>query len=242
MLPFYVVHIAAGTLSLVLGYIALYSPKGQATHRRTGMWFVYTMLVMCGFGFVIAQGKTWAPVNGSAALMTAYLVITSLTTVRPPAQPSRALPMVLMVVAFAIGLYDLRWGIEAAGNGGRTSAGIPAFPFFLFGSVGVLASIGDLRVLRTGALTGTRRLGRHLWRMTFALWVATMSFFLGQAKVIPAPLRIYPLLAVPVVVVLVTLLYWMWRVRSRRPLRVTVRPAAAVAAGRGAEAAVLART
>jgi hypothetical protein len=46
--------------------------------------------------------------------------------------------------------------------------------------------------------------------MTFALFIAAMSFFFGQAKVIPQPLRIPALLALPILAVLVTLLYWLW--------------------------------
>ena len=52
--------------------------------------------------------------------------------------------------------------------------------------------------------------------MTYALFIAAMSFFIGQAKVIPKPIRIMPLLAIPVVAVLGTLLYWLWRTRARR--------------------------
>ena len=51
------------------------------------------------------------------------------------------------------------------------------------------------------------------------LAIAAFSFFLGQAKVFPKPMRIYPLLAIPPLVVLVTLFYWLWRIRVRRKLR-----------------------
>ena len=77
--------------------------------------------------------------------------------------------------------------------------------------------------MRSGALRGTARIARHLWRMAFALLIAAMSFFLGQAKVIPKPIRIPGLLALPVLAVLVTMLYWMWRVRLRRSLQGMVR-------------------
>ena len=56
-------------------------------------------------------------------------------------------------------------------------------------------------------------LRRHLWRMCFALFIAALSFFIGQARVFPKPVRIFPLLALPVLAVLVTMLYWLWRVR-----------------------------
>jgi hypothetical protein len=80
----------------------------------------------------------------------------------------------------------------------------------------LLAGIGDVRMIRSGLLRGAPRLARHLWRMCFALFIAAGSFFLGQAKVIPKPIRIIPLLAIPVVAVLVTMLYWLWRIRVRR--------------------------
>jgi hypothetical protein len=56
------------------------------------------------------------------------------------------------------------------------------------------------------------------------------SFFLGQAKVIPKPIRIFPLLLIPPLLVLGALLYWLWRVRIKRSLRGLVRVGAAEAA------------
>jgi hypothetical protein len=213
------VHILAGSLSLVSGFVALYAAKGAGLHRKSGMLFVYAMLTMCvaGVPLAVVQGK-WAVVNIPAALLTAYLVTTALTTVRPPFAGSRWLHLGGLLVALAVGLTMLTFGIEAVANGGNRN-GIPAFPFFLFGVVGLLASAGDLRMIRSGALQGVSRLARHLWRMSFALFIAAMSFFLGQAKVIPKPIRIPGLLALPVLAVLVTMLYWLWRVRVRRTHR-----------------------
>jgi hypothetical protein len=94
--------------------------------------------------------------------------------------------------------------------------GMPAFPFIMFGAVGLIGGLGDLGVLRSGPRRGVQRLSRHLWRMSFALFIAALSFFIGQAKVIPKPIRIMPLLVLPVLAVLVTMLYWLWRVRGRR--------------------------
>jgi hypothetical protein len=57
-----------------------------------------------------------------------------------------------------------------------------------------------------------------------------LSFFIGQAQVFPRPIRIMPMLALPVLAVLLTMLYWLWRVRVRRSLRgiVTARAPEAV--------------
>jgi NTP pyrophosphatase (non-canonical NTP hydrolase) len=55
--------------------------------------------------------------------------------------------------------------------------------------------------------------------MSFALFIAALSFFIGQAKVIPEPIRIGPLLTLSLVAVLATMLCWLWRVRVRRTLQ-----------------------
>jgi hypothetical protein len=52
--------------------------------------------------------------------------------------------------------------------------------------------------------------------MCFALFIASGSFFLGQAQVIPEPLRIMPLLVVPAIAPLLAMVYWVWRIRTRR--------------------------
>lgn len=215
-------HIVSGTVGLISGFIALYVTKGASAHRRVGMVFVYAMVSMSvlGMSMAAAFGKSPA-VNVPAGLLTSYFVITSLTTVRPPASGARWLLLAGLTVILSVSLVDLFFGLQAVSNGGSRH-GIPAFPFFLFGTVGLLASAGDFRVLKSGALTGARRLARHLWRMSFALFIAAMSFFIGQAKVIPKPIRIYPLLAIPPLIVLTAMFYWMWRVRRKKPLRIVL--------------------
>jgi hypothetical protein len=90
--------------------------------------------------------------------------------------------------------------------------------FFIAAIVG-LAIVGDIRVLWSGALRGAARIARHLWRMCFALFIATGSFFLGQADEFPEALRIWPVLIMLALAPLVLLLYWMWRIRVRKSLR-----------------------
>lgn len=215
----YVAHVAAGGLGLATGFVALYSAKGAPLHRRSGMAFVCAMLVMCTFGTLIAITRGVAPdINVPAGVLTAYLVITALITVRPVAN-ARWLNVILMLVAFTVGAFNLTFAYQAITSPTGTRNGMPPFPFLMFGTVGILASVLDLRMIRAGGLQGARRLARHLWRMSFALFIAALSFFLGQAKVIPEPIRIPALLALPVVAVLVTMFYWLWRVRVKQSLR-----------------------
>jgi len=225
------VHITAGATALATGFIALYAMKGGSTHRRVGLGFVYAMIVMGLTGAVIA---TWQRHYGTASggVLTAYFVVTALATVRVIPGWSRSLDVSLMLVALAIGLTSLGLGIAAAVSPSGRREGLPPFPFFMTATVAILASVGDFRVIRAGGLLGTRRLARHLWRMLWAFWVATGSFFLGQAKVIPKPIRIMPVLGVIAIIPLVAMLYWLWRVRVRRRLRGITVPGATLAAAK----------
>jgi uncharacterized membrane protein len=218
----YLLHITAGCIGLISGYTALYSAKGAPLHRKAGMVFVYAMLPMCAMGLTIAVARGVAPaINIPAGLLTASLVITALTTVRPPSPTSYRLNRIAMVTVLLVGVGAIAVALRAIAAGGRES-GI-AYPLFMFGIVGLLAFKGDVKVMRHGELRGAARLARHLWRMSFALFIAALSFFIGQARVIPEPIRIRPLLALPVLAVLATMFYWMWRVRTKRTARVIVR-------------------
>lgn len=80
----YVVHIVAGSLGLISGFVALYVTKGATVHRRAGVAFVCAMLTMSLAGVTIAAVRGVAPdLNIPAGLITACLVSTGLTTVRP---------------------------------------------------------------------------------------------------------------------------------------------------------------
>ncbi|MEP7344991.1 MAG: hypothetical protein ABI877_06985 [Gemmatimonadaceae bacterium] len=214
------VHIIAGALGIVLGFVALFTAKGAHIHRTSGMRFVYAMMTMALIGATMAVVWDVAPAaNAPVGMLTAYLVITGLITVRPPTSGWHRLDLGLMLVALSVGLALFTFGFRAVASPNGKMSGMPSFPFFIFGSVALLATVGDLRMIRSGgtqAMRGTRRLARHLWRMCFALLIAAFSFFLGQAKVIPKPIRIIPLLIIPPLVVLATMLYWLWRVRVRR--------------------------
>jgi hypothetical protein len=215
------IHIVSAGMALVSGAVALCATKGARLHRRSGMLFVYAVAAMCATAIVMAlvKGQT---MNVIAGLMTAYLVITALTTVRPPSAWSQRMNVGLMMAALVLGLTTLTFGFEALASATGTRDGLPPFPFFMFGVVGLLGSVGDFRMMRSGSLRGVRRLTRHLWRMCWALWIATASFFLPPgrvAKIIPEQYIIPALLPLPVLLVLLTMLYFLWRVRFRRKFR-----------------------
>jgi hypothetical protein len=214
-------HIIAAALVLVSGFVALSAMKGARLHRRSGMLFVYASVAMCATATVmtIATGDT---MNAIVAVMTAYLVITGLTAVRPPSAQWRRLDAGLMLLALVLGLATLTFGLEALASASGEKYGIPAVPFFIISSVGLLGGAGDLRMIRSRGLRRTPRLVRHLWRMCFALWTTVFAFFGSRTRVatiFPRPLLIPPVRMLPILLVFLAMLYWLWRVRVRRSLR-----------------------
>jgi hypothetical protein len=212
------VHVLGGTVAILTGFVAVIVAKGSLLHRRAGLAFVAAMIVMGIFAAVVAtyEAKISSIVGG---ILSAYFVFTGLTTVRPLAGTGRRQHLTLMAVPVVVALFDFTIGFIALGTPQRSLGGVPAGMILFIGTIALLAAIGDWRMIRAGGIAGTRKLARHLWRMCFALFIASGSFFLGQMRFIPAPLRIVPLLATIGVAPLVVLLYWMWRVRLRHSLR-----------------------
>jgi hypothetical protein len=71
----------------------------------------------------------------------------------------------------------------------------------------------DLKYIFRGKLSATQRISRHLWRMCFALFIATGSFFLGQQDVMPQAVRGSPILFVLAFTPFALMLFWLARVR-----------------------------
>jgi hypothetical protein len=222
-----VFHVGTGVIALVAGFIAVSVRKGGTRHRRSGIVFVYAMIAtaIAIAGISAYEGK---PVTGGVFII--YLVFTAYTAVKPLPGPGRWVDTALMALAFTFAVGGYARAFTAFGRPGSQINGVPAGMMFFMATIILLAAVGDLRMILAGGIEGSRRLARHLWRMSFALFIASGSFAaqLAGMKFIPAPIRSVPVIAVLAVSPLVVLLYWMWRIRLNQNLRgmMTVKPAA----------------
>jgi uncharacterized membrane protein len=209
------VHIFAGGTALAAGFLALYSEKGRWVHRKFGRVFAFAMLAMTTTGAVMAL--TYRPNRGNviAAAITFYLVATGLVTVIRKVQDAPRLYDTLFGLGFFATVAAWGFGLYAMGLPGRSLDHIPAPALFMFAAVGTLGIFGDARLLRAGAIEGVARLRRHLWRMNYAMWVATTSFFYGQARHLPQWFRDANLNDYLVLLVFGTLVYWLIRLRAK---------------------------
>jgi uncharacterized membrane protein len=213
-------HIAGASVGMIAGAVALIGRKGRRIHRVAGNVFFVAMLVMAG----VAAGVSpflpeIVPTNIVAAVFTLYLVVTSWATVRRP-QAS--------VGRFETGAFVFALLMVGSGVVFGRITGDPTL--YAFAVVASLAAVADFTVLRRGGVSGVPRIARHLWRMCAALFVATGSFFFGQADEIPVALQ-GPHITVLALAPLGLMVFWLIRIRFTRRRKASP----AVPMGAGAE-------
>ena len=216
------IHIAAGMIALILGALALIVKKGGPIHRKSGMLFVYAMLILGVTAPMVARPGHVVS-NGIGGLIAIYFVITALTTVRSASRWTHWINVAGLTVAVGLALGSIAGGVKGVSNPGLSPGGVPLRTIgvmsFILGAVLLLSAVGDVRIMRSGMPQGGRRLARHLWRMCFALFIAAGSFFSIRervAKILPDSFATGPMRALPILLLFGAMFYWLWRVRSRR--------------------------
>ncbi|HEU4562549.1 MAG TPA: hypothetical protein VFS20_32260 [Longimicrobium sp.] len=217
-----VIHIAGGIVALLAGFPALFARKGSRFHRRAGYLFVGGMMVMALGAMVVGvQREKYGNLLVGPFVM--YLVLTAVATFLPPSPGVARLNTVLRRIALPLCLACVAGGVYrltiATGPDGGVPARTIAVASFINATVMFLGWWGDLRVARRGPPRGQARVRRHLWRMCYAMFVASGSFFLGQPQAIPQPLRIPPVPAVLAILPLVLMVFYLWRRRDGRRRR-----------------------
>jgi len=216
-LPILIFHISGGVLGMLAGTAAMLFRKGSDRHRLAGDIFVISMLCMGTAGAYLAFMKHQTG-NVFGGMLTIYMVSTAWAAGRRREQGLGILGWGGFLFALAIGVLSVLHG-AAKITGRAPEDGVPAGMDLFLGSVMLLASAGDLRMLLRGSIAGTQRVSRHLWRMCFGWFIATGSFFLGQQQVFPAAIRNTNLLIVPAILPLILLVFWLVRVRFTNAYR-----------------------
>ncbi|HET9638838.1 MAG TPA: hypothetical protein VFP12_06495 [Allosphingosinicella sp.] len=206
-------HIAAGSVAIVSGSMALAFRKGGRAHVVAGNVFFVSMLVMASIGALVAPFLLTAQGNpklfdSAAGFFTCYLVFTSWLTVRRKAGTLGRSEVAAFLYAVALAV-----AIVLIGTGRDEPTG-----YYGIGAIIALAAALDLKVILNGGIGGSPRIARHLWRMCLALFVAVGSFFLGQQRVMPEFMQGSLWLSVPPLAVLAAMLFWLLKLRFARAI------------------------
>ena len=210
--PILLLHIVCGTLGMLSGFVAVFLRKGSRQHALAGNVFVVSMLSLSATGVYQALMKS-QPGNVLGGTLTFYLVTTSWMTARRKNGPPRIFDWGALLVVLAVASVNLTWGLEAAMSPTGLKHEYPPGPYFFLVSVAALTTVGDVRMLVRGGISGTQRLARHLWRMRFALFIAASSIFLARRQIFPAILQETGVLFLLSFLPLILMIFWMVRVR-----------------------------
>jgi hypothetical protein len=206
------IHIAGGLLALPAGTIAVAARKGGRLHERAGTLFFGSMIVL-GFTASILEPFRSPPGSPVGGIMVCYFVATSWVAARR--RDGTTGRFEILACAAALGLAALMaWG-------GFTGATTPAGrgPVFALATLCLLAGLLDLNAILRAKLTPVQRISRHLWRMCFAFFIATGSFFLGQQDVLPEAVQGSPILFVLAFAPFAAMAFWLVRLRLGKALR-----------------------
>jgi hypothetical protein len=209
--PILLLHIYAGTIGLLSGAVALAFRKGSNRHAMAGQVFVVAMICLGASAMYLAVRKG-QPGNFFGGIVAIYLVTTGWLTANRRKGESSRLDWLTMLAPLTIAVTSVLNGIQRLTNPGAFHDGVPAGMNFFMASVLLLAAAGDVRMLIWG-LSATQRLGRHLWRMCFGLFIASGSIFLARPHLFPEFMRRTGMLVVLGVLPLLLMIFWLVRIR-----------------------------
>lgn len=209
-LPILIIHICAGTLAIPSGFLAAFFRKGSRRHAVAGDVFVVSMMTMASAGVWLACMK-FEPGNIVGGTLTLYMVSTAWLTAKRRIPQTALIDWGALLVALSLTAVELTCGVEAAMSPTGLKYDFPPGPYFFLGSVGLLAAIGDIRLLAHGGISGGTRIARHLWRMCFGWFAASSSLFLARQRLFPELMRksgsLYLLSFLPLIV----MIFWLAR-------------------------------
>jgi uncharacterized membrane protein len=221
--PILLLHVSGGTVGLLSGAVALSSRKGSRPHKIAGNVFLISMLTASAAGaFLGFRNSEWDNVFGGVLVF--YLVATAWVTARRRDGETGIFDRIGLLVALAIVALAAIFAIEAARSATGTIGRSSASDFVVPVAVATLAAIGDARILLRGGFSGAQRIARHLWRMCFALFIASAAIFVARPQLFPALLSKTHTLFVLGILPLVLMVFWLVRVLFTNAFKRTAAP------------------
>ncbi|MGI9325516.1 MAG: hypothetical protein ACR2PZ_09880 [Pseudomonadales bacterium] len=203
------IHVGAATLALVAGAVALCARKGAKAHKQSGYVFVASMIVMAIPAGLVSY-TTGKPFDVLSSILTCYMVLTGLLAFRMSAKRASIALMSLAglcisgYVAVEIGtiVTDVRDTDAPVGAG------------YVFATILGLALWGDFRGLSQSLSPQQVRI-RHLWRMSFGLFMATGNLFGVRPHLFPDWMQDSGVLVLLAIAPLLVMVYWRFRLRPQ---------------------------
>lgn len=213
-------HIGLGAAAVAAGAVALAAAKGRSIHVGAGRVFAVTMGGSATLGALLGLVKPESfYITFNAGVLALTLILSGWLSARMRSDPSSPAMIVigLLNTANAAGLIVAGLQAKASPEGLLFGFGAADY-FFLAGMAGVAAT-ADASFLFRKTLSSRHRIARHLWRLGLGFFIAAGSAFTGPgAGAFPDPVRQSGMLALPELVIIALILFWLARtLLKRRP-------------------------
>lgn len=206
----WVIHTPAGMIGLVAAFVALFANKGGELHKKAGVCFTVSMLIMLVSGFIAATLKESID-DMLLSLLVIYTIFTAWLTAHHKTNEINFLEYTALVwivfVAITV-LFITSNTIEVDVEVNYTYWAVFA----------IFCAIGDIHNIYTSGLSGPQRIIRHIWRMGFSLIWAVLALVDKIIKIQGANIKdmseeqlIY-IIGVPVIFILTIIIYWIGRI------------------------------
>lgn len=181
-------HIASGFTALVTGLIPLLVTKGGRAHRLWGWVYAGSLGLSSALALELAlRGPDLF--MASLAVLTLYLLFSGLRAIRWHQHPERSAataldragPLLLLVLSFASPL----WYLTHPRGGWSSFSLVP----LVFGALGALFAVRDLRSLRALGLSEGVHVFDHFVRMLSSYIAATTAFSVTNLRALPPLVR-----------------------------------------------------
>jgi uncharacterized membrane protein len=178
------VHAALGGIALLSGSVALATPKGNRLHKKTGIIFYYTMLSAALLAlFISVQPNHVSYFLFVIGIFSAYMILSGKRILKlklmykgmKPSQSHYVLPVTMLVVGIAMIAFGLYLKSSGDNNG---------IVMMVFGGIGSVMSVGDIRMLRSTPTDRLFWLYQHISKMTGG-YIAAFTAFLVVNEVLP---------------------------------------------------------
>lgn len=206
-------HIVTGTLAVSSGLLGLFVSKGSGVHCIAGRVFTGAMILLGCTGIALAQQAPMA-ISAVAGAVIIHLVITGWLAARARPCALQRIDSAAPISSLAIALTSLAFAWQAWASVDGLKDGFSATPYGFFGALMLFVAVLDIKHRLVADTTIAKRRCRHVWRMSVALFIAAGSLFTGPgATAFPAWLQASGLLSVPEPLILLTMIYWLFRLR-----------------------------
>lgn len=211
-------HVALGAAAVIVGALALASRKGQKVHIGAGRLFVIGMGLSSLLGAVLGAVKFetfWITVH--AGILGATLVASGVLVARMRAPRPAGVFKAVAIVNFLNAVALFAAGFHATALPDTRLFGFAAADYFFLFGMAAIVSVADMRVVFGAQISNRHRIAQHLLRMCIGFFIAAGSAFTGPgAAAFPEALRDSGLLSLPELIIVLSMLFFLWRT-LRRP-------------------------